>query len=192
MCRAEKSTAEQEKVNSERSSYRQYKLVIEGGDVDAQHDLAYAYWHGENGAKTDHEKALGLYHRAAQGGHAHAQWELGCAYKDGMPGLEVDEEKALWMLREAADGGGAEAQYELSEAYLMGNFGLEVDQEKAYGFVQEAAKGGSSRAQGTVKRIETTGTYCDCCMCPEFLCAGHGSEFCEEFVRVITYMEYND
>ena len=87
----------------------------------------------------------------------------------------------LGMYRNAANGGDEDAQYTLSVAYHMGKFGLDVDQEKAFGFVQEAAKGGSSRAQDTVKRIETTGTYCDCCMCPEFLCAGHGSGFCEEF-----------
>ena len=91
------------------------------------------------------------------------------------------EKIALEMYRNAANGGDEDAQYTLSVAYHMGKFGLDVDQEKAFGFVQEAAKGGSSGAQDTIKRIETIGTYCDRCMCPEFLCAGHGSGFCEEF-----------
>jgi TPR repeat protein len=131
---------------------------------------------------------LNLLRGAAEGGSAPAQFSLGKAYEGGKLGLarlEKNEKTALEMYRKAADGGDQDAQYKLSWAYHMGKFGLDVDQEKAFGFVQEAAKGGSSRAQGTFKRIETIGTYCDRCMRPEFSCAGHGSEFCEEFVRVI-------
>jgi len=127
---------------------------------------------------------------AAEGGSAPAQFSLGKAYEGGKLGLvEVSkmyrEKTALEMYRNAANGGNEDAQYKLSWAYHMGKFGLDVDQEKAFGFVQDAAKGGSSRAQGTFKRIEAIGTYCDRCMRPEFSCAGHGSKFCEEFVRVI-------
>ena len=134
--------------------------------------------------KKDEKTAVEMYRNAADGGSASAQFVLGVAYELGDLGLEKDEKTALEMYRNAADGGDEEAQYELSDAYHIGKFGLDVDQEKAFGFLQEAAKGGSSGAQDKIKRIETIGTYCDRCMCPEFLCAGHGSDFCEEFTRV--------
>ena len=120
--RAERPTAEQEKVNSERSSYLQYKHVIKGGDVDAQHDLTCACWHGENGAKMDRERALELYHRAAQGGHAHAQWKLGSVFHHGEkwgPEQVLNEEEALFWYKKAAEEGHAYAQWELGAPTKM-------------------------------------------------------------------------
>ena len=165
-----------------------FKSVAIGSHVEAMRQLGCAYFNGDFGLEVDMEQGLKMFRGAAEGGSAPAQFSLGKAYEGGKLGLvEVSkmyrEKIALEIYRNAANGGDEDAQYKLSVAYHMGTSGLDVDQENAFGFVQEATKGGSSRAQDTIKRIEAICTYCDRCKCPEFLCAGHGSDFCEEFTR---------
>ena len=128
--RAEKSTAEQEHVNSERRANGNYQLALHVMKRDGDDEIVVNYL-----------KA------AARDGHVEAMWRLGCAYDLGDHGLKKDEKAAVEMYRNAADGGSASAQFVLAVAYDLGMLGLEKDVKIAFEMYRSAADGGSASAQ---------------------------------------------
>ena len=76
----------------------------EGGDADAQFNLALRYSIPGSEQTVDYPKAAQWYLRAAEQGHALAQFNLGTMYAAGQ-GVEFDLNQAvLWFERAASQG----------------------------------------------------------------------------------------
>lgn len=112
--------------------------AAEGGDLEAQHDLAAFYATDESLGMRDAAKAVEWYTRAAGCGHAESQYDLGFMLLLG-EGTGRDVAKGLWWTEQAVANGSAQAARLLSGVYGDGLFGLEADDGKA-AFWGERAK----------------------------------------------------
>ena len=113
-----------------------FRLAAEGGDADAQHDLALMYRDGR-GIPVDLEEAMRWHARAADSGHAGSRYALALAYRDGHGGVS-DPERALHWLKEAAAAKHPVAMRELALAYVRGA-GVAMDLHAATDWAVRAA-----------------------------------------------------
>ena len=90
----------------------QMKKRMEADDAKAMHNLGCCYYHGSDGLRQDHAKALELYHRAGELGYAGSYHNIGCAYYEGN-GVERNEKKANHYYELAAMGGDTDARHNL-------------------------------------------------------------------------------
>ncbi len=116
--------------------FNQLLGAAEGGDAEAQYDLAVVYLEG----RGDVEQSLRWLNRAASQGHAGAMAELGMFY------MGTDDIQALRWLRPAAEQGNGEAQTNLGHMYAEGQ-GVPQDYAEAARWSRLAAEQGIAQAQ---------------------------------------------
>ncbi len=116
--------------------------AAEGGDAEAQYELAVAYaeWRDDLGEDERKEQALVWLTRAANQGHAGAMAELGTLY------MGTDDVMALRWLRPAAEKGHGGAQINLGQMYAEG-LGVPKDDAEAARLFRLAADQGFAQAQ---------------------------------------------
>ena len=81
-----------------------YELAAEGGDVEAQSELAYLYFSGDK-VERDYDKAHKLFQLAADKGYELAQYNMGILWYtgNGVPGVDLGKAYA-WFSLAAANG----------------------------------------------------------------------------------------
>ena len=114
----------------------------DGGDIEAQLDLAYRYRDGKGTAKDDKE-AMKWAQRAADAGNANAMDFIGFAYLRGAV-VERKPEVAFGYFKAAADQS-AQAAFNLGQCYY-GAQGTAQDCSKALEWWMKAAEKGHGRA----------------------------------------------
>ena len=116
--------------------------AAEGGDAEAQYELAVAYaeWRDDLGEGDRKEEALLWLVRAANQGHAGAMAELGSLH------MGTDDVMALRWLRPAAEEGHGGAQINLGHMYAEG-LGVPKDDAEAARLFRLAADQGFAQAQ---------------------------------------------
>lgn len=129
------------------------RKMAEGGNRDAQFELGYAYYVGNN-VKEDKEEALKWMKKAAEQGHIWAQYNLGVSYTKGIGTAENKEKAAEWFTK-AAEQGVAESQFMLGEAYYNGE-GVAINEGEAAKWYRRAAEQGHPIAQSLLAAC-----YCD-------------------------------
>ena len=122
--------------------FNQLLGAAEGGDAEAQYELAVAYAEGRVDVDDDErkEQALLWWTRAASQGHAGAMAELGSLY------MGTDDVMALRWLRPAAEEGHGGAQINLGHMYAEG-LGVPKDDAEAARLFRLAAEQGFAQAQ---------------------------------------------
>jgi hypothetical protein len=126
-----------------------YQSAAEGGNSDAQLQLAILYAKGE-GVPQDYIVAAKWFRAAADHGSARAQYDLGVLYERGR-GVPVDvAEAAKWYLK-AAEGKYPLAQFNLAVCYTKGQ-GVRKDLSEAALWYRRAA------LQGVVQAMINLGT----------------------------------
>jgi len=128
----------------------------EQGDVNAQCELGYAYFSGEEGIPQDYTEAAKWYGKAAEQGDTDAMLGLGNMYSHGR-GVSQDYTKAVEWFRKAAEQGDADAQFYLGLAYSLGQ-GVPKDFDKAQELVRKAASGGSKNAKDFLAEMDAEGS----------------------------------
>ena len=122
----------------------------QGGDVDAQFDLAYAYDSGQGTARNEDE-ALRWYLAAAQKGHIEAMNSAGSI-------LQVNKRfaEALLWYQQAADKKHAQATNSLAYLYDLG-LGVTQDRQKAFALYMRAAELGWAEAMWNIANMYGAG-----------------------------------
>ncbi|MFA5924059.1 MAG: tetratricopeptide repeat-containing serine protease family protein [Methylococcaceae bacterium] len=117
-----------------------FQKEAEAGIADAQFELGFMYYLGE-----DAVKAVEWFQKAAAQGDARAQYFLGEVYYYG-EGVPKDAAKAVQWFQKAAAQGDARAQSFLGAMYENG-FGVPKNAVKAVEWFQKAAEQGNAKAQ---------------------------------------------
>ncbi len=128
-------------VNSEEyeNAFKQFQLLADKGDAEAQYNLAMMYRQGK-GVKKNYESSNAWFRKAADQGIPDAQYYLGHAYDVG-EGVASNRKYALVWYRKAAEKGHGFAQINLGVLYANG-IGAEQDIEQAYLWFHVAAAQG--------------------------------------------------
>ena len=124
----------------------------DGGDVQAQYELANCYLHAR-GVPYDAAKAAKWLTVAAEQGHAEAQYRLGVAHAYGIH-VDADYDAAVQWYRQSADQGNANAQYSMGMSYHYG-IGVPQDHTAARQWYQKAAASGHEKAEHELNRLPT-------------------------------------
>jgi len=103
-----------------------YLLSANEGNVEAQFNIAYAYFTGE-GIDRDYTSAAMWFKRAARQNFAKAQYNLAYCYMNGR-GVPRDYDKASALLHLSADNNYKRAQLTLADCYANG---ILVEQDEA-------------------------------------------------------------
>lgn len=111
----------------------------EGGDRNAEYDVAVSYLHGYGVAKSEVDAQKWL-ERAAVHGNLAAKYEFGVALRDGRGAVQDYVGAAKWI-RRAAEDGHVQAQLALGNMYRVGT-GVPLDNVKAYTWLNIAAARG--------------------------------------------------
>lgn len=126
-------------------NFQEMLKKAEAGDIDAQHDLASAYYWAEDIAEN-HAEASRWYRKAADNGHAASAFRLGRMYIDGEIPKTDPREAARWFTKALACG--LELQeircisYTLADVFYYGRCGVLVDHAEAFRWYRVAAEGG--------------------------------------------------
>lgn len=127
-----------------------------GGDSNAQYDLATCYWNGD-GVATNLKEAFNWYKKSAEQGNYNGENAIGNCYKWGQ-GVEQNYTHAMdWYLK-AAKKNHSYAQYSLGEMYESG-LGVKIDLETALGWYQAAAENKNQKAPDKVEKLKTPAGY---------------------------------
>ncbi len=129
------------------------KIKAEGGDPDAQTNLAQAYRDGD-GVPANEEVAARWFRKAADQGFARAENNLGTMYRLG-DGVERDKEEAVRWYAKAARHGSPEGMFNLGTCYYNGD-GIGSNEFTAYAWFLLADDAGNSIAKDAVQRSATT------------------------------------
>ena len=116
----------------------EFTPLAEGGDSEAQYQLAILHNEGL-GTARDEDEAARWFRMAADQGLAQAQLSLGQMYAYGQ-GVEYDSVEAVVWYRRAAEQGLAEAQVALADSYAYGD-GVVMDMVHAHKWLNLAAAG---------------------------------------------------
>ena len=128
------------------TALKEFKLLAEQGDADAQFNLGVMYEDGQ-GVTQDYKKALKWYRLAAEQGDATAGHQLGVMHHYGW-GVKTNYKEALRFYRLAAPQV-VQSQYSLGAMYYQGQ-GVNQDIVIAYMWFYVAAKNGNPRTKGNV------------------------------------------
>ncbi len=120
-------------------AYKQFQLLSDKGEAEAQHNLAMMYRLGK-GVKKNHELSVKWFRKAADQDITDAQYYLGHAYDAG-EGIASDRKYAIVWYRKAAEKGHGFAQINLGVLYANG-LGADQDIEQAYLWFHVAAAQG--------------------------------------------------
>ena len=97
-----------------------FQSAAEGGDREAQFELANAYLYAKLGLRQDYPKAWAFYEKAALQGEGKASFMLARMARHGWGVSESAEQSAHWLM-ESSRQENAQAMYELSVAYAQGD-----------------------------------------------------------------------
>lgn len=98
----------------------------QNGKASSQYAVARAYELGKR-VKSDNDKAIEWYAKAADQGHLEAAYRLGLIYYKGVGGFDIDLKKAFYYISMAAEGGHKRSQAHLAQMYEDGD-GVEADE----------------------------------------------------------------
>ena len=121
-----------------------FRLAADGGNAEAQRNLAFAYLNGR-GVRKNVAEGIRRLRLAAEGADAPAQRQLGYHYAKGL-GVPMDEKEAVHWFRFAANQSDVFAQYNLAFAYANGS-GVPLSHAEAIHWYQLAADQGMPEAQ---------------------------------------------
>ena len=124
---------------------REFQLLADQGDPDAQYNLAVMFAHGQGGPQ-DYEEMHNLIRKAAKGGNSEAQYNLGARYRQGHRVPQNDKEAFEWF-HLAAEQGHIDAQTNLGAMYGNGD-GVQQDLVRAHMWSILAADKGNPTAIG--------------------------------------------
>ncbi|WP_170133416.1 tetratricopeptide repeat protein [Undibacterium pigrum] len=110
----------------------------QGGDAEAQFQLAEAYYKGRLGLTKDEQRAWKLYEAAANHQYGKASFMLARMAKYGQ-GTQQDLAASVKWLTKASEQGNAQAMFLLSNAYAAGE-GIKQDQAMARKWLEESAE----------------------------------------------------
>jgi TPR repeat protein len=110
-------------------AFKQFQLLANKGEADAQHNLAMLYRLGK-GVKKDLKLSAGWFRKAADQGVVDAQYYMGHIYDVG-EGVSGNKKYAFVWYRKAAEKGHGLAQINLGVLYANG-LGVEQDVDQAY------------------------------------------------------------
>ena len=127
------------------TALKQWKVLAEQGNAEAQFNLGVMYGKGE-GVAQYYKDAVKWFHKAAEQGYAEAQGTLGGMYELGL-GVTQDYKKAVKWWRKAAQQGFAEAQFYLGMTYVKG-LGATQNLVTAHMWFSIAAANGAQEAAG--------------------------------------------
>ena len=127
-----------------------FRTQADGGDVNAQHELAVRYHHGKEVVR-DEEAAMKWYLKAAKNGSADAAFDLAVMYAVGQM-VEKDAAQALKWYRMAAERGHDDAQLQTGLIYLNGS-GVAKDEAEAVKWFRKAAAQGNIYAQKNLEEM---------------------------------------
>ena len=136
------------------TALREWGLLAEQGDADAQSNLGRMYDTGK-GVPKDYAVAASWYRKAAEQGHAAAQYNLGVMHGKGHGVAQDFTAAALWY-HKAAGQGVASAQHNLGVMYKMGE-GVPQDDAAAALWYRMAAEQGHAAAQANLGFMYDTG-----------------------------------
>ena len=128
--------------------------LAEKGDVQAQAELADAYFNGK-GVNRSYQDAVVWLEKVAESGDAKAQYQLGQCYFIGQ-GVAKSEEKAAEWFEKAANGGNVDAQRQLALCYRDGK-GVAQSTEKYYQWTEKNADNESPEVQLALAKAYQTG-----------------------------------
>lgn len=128
-----------------------YKKAAEGGNANAQQNLAVQYLTGRGGVEQNYEKAFYWTQKAAMQGWDKAQANLGYFYLEGVC-VEEDNETAVYWLTKAAEQGHKQAQFNLAQCYING-WGVDEDEEEAIYWLRKSAAQGFPNAMELLEQI---------------------------------------
>ena len=111
--------------------------LAEKGDVQAQTELADAYFKGK-GVRRSYQEAVVWLEKVAETGDLNAQYQLAQCYFNGK-GVPKSPQKGVEWLTKVADAGNPEAQRELALCYRDGK-GVEQSKEKYYALIEKHAE----------------------------------------------------
>ncbi len=131
-------------------SFREFKVLAEQGEANAQFKLGVMYYSGQ-GVPGDYVEALNLFKKAALQGHPLAQYNVGYMNEKG-EGTPQDYVEAAKYYRQAAERGNQLAQYTLGYMYEKGQ-GLLPDEVQALMWYNLAAIQGETKAKMARERL---------------------------------------
>jgi TPR repeat protein len=123
----------------------------ESGDAQAQYELGFAYWSGQD-VPRDHGEALRWYEKAARQGVPYAQFELGQMIELGQ-GTKADQALAFQWFRSAAERDHPEAAYNLGLSYFEGK-GVDRSLSKAKTWLGRAKELGYPNAEQALSQLD--------------------------------------
>lgn len=132
-------------------AFRQFQLLANKGNSEAQHNLAMMYRLGK-GIKKDYELSGDWFRKAADQGVVESQYYLGHIYDVG-EGVSKNRKYAFVWYQKAAEKGHGLAQINLGVLYANG-LGVEQDVEQAYLWFHVAAAQGYKAAFENKEIIE--------------------------------------
>ena len=106
-----------------------FQKAAQGGDREAQFELASAYLNAKLGLLQDYTQAWALYEKASLQGDGKASFMLARMARHGWGVMPSAEQSAHW-LQKASEQENAQAMYELSVVYAQGD-GLPRDPKKS-------------------------------------------------------------
>lgn len=138
------------RIQEQESKFEQLKSDADGGNLEAQYELAMMYLKGR-GVATDEKAALRYLQMGVDKGDEKAITRLGIIKYKGEAG-KADYGEALKLLTRVSDHS-VLAQYYLGEMYATGS-GVGKDYAAAIDWYRKAADGGFNRAAGKIINLE--------------------------------------
>lgn len=129
----------------------------DGGNAEAQYELAERYKRGVGGAEKNGARAAHYYELSAGQDYPQAMFGLGMCYLTGF-GKERDFEQGIMWVRRAANRGVVDAMLILGSCYEEGGFGLPKDGRQAAYWYGKAAEQGNADGQNSLGRCYIMGT----------------------------------
>lgn len=111
----------------------------EGGDIDAQVELAHKYVFGSKGNELNRDKAFFWFRRAADAGDAEAQFELGRTCDSGSAVQTRDPQQAFMWYKKSADQNYRDGLREAGRCLYLGD-GTKQDYKQAGVYFEKAVK----------------------------------------------------
>lgn len=134
-------------------AFKQFQVLANKGEADAQHNLAMMYRTGK-GIKKNYKLSGEWFRKAADQGVVDAQYYMGHIYDVG-EGVSEDKKYAYVWYRKAAEKGHGLAQINLGVLYANG-LGVEQDVSQAYLWFHVATAQGYKLAFENKEIIEKT------------------------------------
>ena len=132
-------------------AFKQFEILANKGNADAQHNLAMMYRIGE-GVKKNYKLSANWFRKAADQGVVDAQYYMGHIYDIG-EGVSKNKQYAYVWYRKAAEKGHGLAQINLGVSYANG-LGVDQDINQAYLWFHAATAQGYKMAFENKEIIE--------------------------------------